>query len=427
MSHKWAANTWVKVSRSFHLWQRHAPKSAASPPLSGTSHCRVRLLQPYFNKVGYLSWRHIQHLRITGRKGWFFKSNQFRQRLGLHTSTLCLNTSASRWSAGLSQQMSRVRNTLDTVSKAVSGTHTELLSKIARLKPSALKAGKKTEATVESTPKPEETLVTPAPAPISAAPPSASATPKPTCDSSPASPSIPTSAATFDASATTSTHPHNSSNAAVTATVQTRCEPKEKRLRRVVPAVKATVTRKQEELKPPPSDSESKSPASKQTTALFHPSTFSVNLDETYNYLAHHINSYFSSSAKTQDKKVNNVDSSSASSHGQKTSNLISVSDKTVSAAPVNPTSSKKGLGHYLSYSAPTVQAFVGSYIAPLVPKFRTAESRSAAVEVKKSEDAPVKQAEAALSKEQKAAEEKAKKLLRQREKVGLQNAMFHL
>ncbi|KAM8750654.1 calcium-independent phospholipase A2-gamma isoform 1-T1 [Acanthopagrus schlegelii] len=418
MSHKWAANTWVKVSRSFHLWQRHAPKSAASPPMSGTSHCRVRVLQPYCNKIGYLSWRHIQHLRITGRKGWFFKSNQFRQRLGLHTSALCLNTSASRWSAGLSQQMSRVRNTLDTVSKAVSGTHTDLLSKIARLKPSALKAGKKAEASVESMPKPEETLVTPTPAPISAAPSSASATPKPVCDSSPASPSIPTSADTFDASATTSTHLHSSSNAAVTATVQTRCEPKERRLRRVVPAVKATVTRKQEELKPPSSDSESKSTASKQTTALFHPSTFSANLDETYNYLAHHINSYFSSSTKTQDKKVNSVDSSYASSHGQKTSNHVSVSDKTVSAAPVNPPSSKRGLGHYLSYSAPTVQAFVGSYIAPLVPRFRTAESKSAAVEVKKSEDAPVKQAEAAISKEQKAAEEKAKKLLLQREKI---------
>lgn len=313
--------------------------------------------------------------------------------------------------------MSRIRNTLDTVSKAVSGTHTELLSKITRLKPNALKARKKAEASVESTAKAEESAVTPT-----------STTPKPICDSSCVSPSIPTSAATLDASATASAHPHNSSQAAVTATSLTVRELKEKKLRRVVPAVKASCARKQEELeKPSLSDTESKSTTSKQTTALFHPSTFSVSLDETYNYLAHHINSYFGSSTKTQDKKVDNVDYSSASSQGQQASDVMSVSDKTDSLAPVAPPPSKKGLGHYLSYSAPTVQAFVGSYIAPLVPKFRTAESKSVAVEEKKHEDAPVKQTEATISKEQKAAEEKAKKLLLQREKVGLQKAIFHL
>ncbi|XP_045892890.1 calcium-independent phospholipase A2-gamma-like isoform X2 [Micropterus dolomieu] len=394
MSHRWAPNTWVK----------HARKSAASFPLSGNSHCKVHVQQPYCYKVGYLSWRHIHHLRVIGCNGWLFKASQVRQRLGLHTSTLYLNTSASRWSAGLSQHMSRVKNTLDTVSKAVSGTHTELLSKIARLKPSALKAGKNAQAGVESTPKAEESAVTSTPATTNAAPLSTSTTPS-------ASLSIPTSAATFDASATTSTHPHSFTQVTDTATILTVHEHKEKRLRRVVPTVKDGVARNQEELKPSQSDNESKT--SKQSTALFHPSTFTVSLDETYNYLAHHINSYFGSSTKTQDKKVDNVDYSSTSSQGQQTSDLLLVSDKTVTPPP-----SKKGLGHYLSYSAPTVQAFVGSYIAHLVPKFRTAESKSATVEEKKSEEAPVKQVEAAISKEQKAAEEKAKKLLLQKEKI---------
>ncbi len=402
------------------MWQTHVRKSAASLLLSGTPHCRIHVQQPYCCKVGYLSWRHIHHLRITGRKGWLFKTHQVRQRLGLHTSTLCLNTSASRWSAGLSQHLSRVRNTLDTVSKAVSGTHTELLSKITRLKPKALKAGKKDEVSVESSAKAEASAVTSSPA---AAPLSASSTPEPLCDSSAADPAITTSAATLNASAATSTHPHSYSQETATATVLPVPEPKEKRLRRVVPPVKASCARKQEELKPSVSHPESKSTSSKQTTALFHPSTFSVSLDETYNYMAHHINSYFSSSAKTQDKKVDDVDGSSASSQGQQSSDLMSLSNKTESAAPVTPSSTKKGLGHYLSYSAPTVQAFVGSYIAPLVPKFRTAESKSAAVEEKKSEDALVKQAEVAVSKEQKAAEEKAKKLLLQREKVRLQKS----
>lgn len=318
--------------------------------------------------------------------------------------------------------MSRVRNTLDTVSKAVSGTHTELLSKISRLKPNALKAAKHVETSVESTPKAEEIPPTPAStiaaSPTIAVSPSTSTTPKPLINSSSVSPSIPAPAASFDASATTSITPHISTQATVTDTIQAVREIKEKRLRRIAPVIRAGSARKSEEPKPSSSDTESKITPSKQTTALFHPSSFSVNLDETYNYLAHHINSYFGSSTKTQDKKADNVDISSASSQGQQTSDLMPLSGKQHSAAPVAPPSSKKGLGHYLSYSAPTVQAFVGSYIAPLVPKFRSVESKSATVEEKKVEVAPVKQVEATISTEQKAAEEKAKKLLLQREKI---------
>lgn len=397
-------------------------KSETSLLSSGTPHYRSHVLQPYCYKVGYLSWRHIHHLRNTGRKEWLCKANQVKQKLGFHTSILYMNTSTSRWSAGLSQHLSRVRNTLDTVSKAVSGTHTELLSKITRLKPNALKAGEKAELSVESTVKAEENALTSTPptaAALSAS--SSSSKPKPPCDSSSASPSILTSGATVKASATTSPHPHSLSQETVTATVLTVTEPKEKRLRRVVPTVKAGCARKQEELKPSLSDSESKSTTSKQTTELFHPSTFSVSLDETYNYMAHHINSYFNSSTKTQEKTEENVGCSSASSQGPQTSELMPVSHKKDSAPQNTLSSTKKGLGHYLSYSAPTVQAFVGSYIAPLVPKFRTTESKSVALE-EKSEDALIKQAELTVSKEQKAAEEKARKLLLQREKVCLQN-----
>ncbi|XP_034390924.1 calcium-independent phospholipase A2-gamma-like isoform X3 [Cyclopterus lumpus] len=312
--------------------------------------------------------------------------------------------------------MSRVRNKLDTVSKAVSGTHTELLSKIAKLKPNALKGWKKANASVESDPKVEESAVTPIPAPTNAAPTSTSTPPKPRCNSSSAGPSIPLSAATLDANATTTTHSHHPPQATDAATIVTVGERKEKKLRRVVPAVKDSSARKKEEIKPLLNDAESKSTTSEQTTALFHPSTFSVSMDETYNYLAHHINSYFGSS--TNNKKVDNVYSPSASSQGKKTNDLMPVPGKTVSAAPVTPPSTKKGLGHYLSYSAPTVQAFVGSYIAPLVPRFRTAENKSATGEEKKTEDGPVKQIEAIIIKEQTTSEEKAKKLLLQREKI---------
>lgn len=319
--------------------------------------------------------------------------------------------------------MSRVRSTLGTVSKAVSGTHSELLSRITRLKPKVLKTGKKAEATVESSAKAEESAATPAPPPNNVSP-SSPAT-KPTRDSSLVSPPIHTSAATLDASASASPHPQNSLPAAVSGTTLTVRDPKDKKLRRVVPSVKASCARKQEELKLSANDAESKNTTTKQTAALFHPSTFSVSLDETYNYLAHHINSYFGT--KTQGKKVDDADNSFTSSQGPQASDITPVSDKTDPAAPVAPTSSKKGLGHYLSYSAPTVQAFVGSYIAPLVPKFRTAESKSAVAVENKLEDAPAKQMETTMTNEQKAAEEKAKKLLLQREKVGLEKLMFYL
>lgn len=312
--------------------------------------------------------------------------------------------------------MSRVRNTLDTVSKAVSGTHTELLSKISRLKPNALRSGKKdSEADFESPVKAVEGGVTPSS--DSAAPCSSSASPSETTgDSSLVSPSVPTSAARFDPGANTSTHPQTPSQAAGAVTSLTVHEHKEIKVRHLVPTVKESFTEKQDAIKPSLSDPEGKNTTPKQTTALFHPSTFSVNLDETYNYLANHINSYFSSTTKTQDTKLENVDSSSAPS---KSGDLTLVPDKPESAATVTPTAIKKGLGHYLSYSAPTVQAFVGSYIAPLVPKFRTQESKNAVLVQKKSENAAVKQTEATGSKEQKTAEEKAKKLLLQQEKVG--------
>lgn len=321
--------------------------------------------------------------------------------------------------------MSRVRSTLDTVSKAVSGTPSELLSRITRLKPNILKTGKKAEATVESSAKAEESAVTPVPPPDNVS--LSSPATKPARDSSLVSPPIHTSAATLDARDSASPHPHNSPPAAGSGTTLTVRDLKDKKLRRVVLPVKSSCARKQEELKLSANDAESKNTTTKQTTALFHPSTFSVSLDETYNYLAHHINSYFGFSAKTQGNKVDNVDNSFTSSQGPQASDIIPVSDKTDPAAPVAPTSSKKGLGHYLSYSAPTVQAFVGSYIAPLVPKFRTTESKSAVAVEKKLEDAPVKQMEATMTNEQKAAEEKAKKLLLQREKVGLEKLMFDL
>ncbi|XP_008409226.1 calcium-independent phospholipase A2-gamma-like [Poecilia reticulata] len=401
MNHRLAPNIWVKIDRASSMCQTHSRRSAALLLLFGTSSCRIHVQQP----VGYLNLRHFHHLKTRGRKAWIFKASQIRQRLGLHTSSLCLNTSASRWSAGLSQHMSRVRSTLDTVSKAVSGTHTQLLSKISRLKP---KEQKQLLASVESTAKLEEKTIT--------------ATPSPTVSTTPSSSAhtgLSTSAAAFDGRTTASTTPAGSAQVTVTPAIVTMRDVSNKKLRRAAPTVKATKKQQEEEELPAPqSNNGYKITTSKETPGLFHPSAFSANLDETYSYLSHHINSYFGSAAKTQNEKGDNIDNNPPPYQPQQHSDLVPVSDKAGRAAPITPPSSKKSLGQYLSYSAPTVQAFVGNYIAPLVPKFRVGESKSTAMEEKKPEAVMVKPTESPISREQSAAEEKAKKLLLQREKI---------
>lgn len=412
MSHRWTPNIWVKLSRACPLW-----KTLAHKPLlfSGTFHCRAHWQQPYCFKAGCPSPSHIHLPWIRVRKAWLCRANQVRFKLGLHTSTLYLNSSTSRWSSGLNQHMSRVRNTLGTVSKAVSGTHTDLLAKISRLKPNAFKAGKNAETIVESSSQAEENVDTSIPRP--ATPPTLT-TSNAAIDTSSTTASAPACVDTFDKT-TSSTKPRSHTQATVADTALPVRVVKEKRIKCVAEAGGA---RKLEETKPSPDGSEMGNKSSKENTAIFHPSTFSVQLDETYNYLAHHINSYFSSSTKTQDKKVDHVDNSTASAQS---SELMSVSDKPDCAAPAPQPSLKKGLGRYLSYSAPTVQAFVGSYIAPLVPKFRTVETKSPAVEVKTAEVTPAKQFDATISTEQRAVEEKAKKLLLQREKVRSENCEY--
>ncbi|XP_061773013.1 calcium-independent phospholipase A2-gamma-like isoform X2 [Nerophis ophidion] len=293
----------------------------------------------------FLSQLYIFHSRgAPTRKAWRRRAYQLRQKLGIHTGGSCLNSSTPRWSAGLSQHMSRMRNTLDTVSKAV--TQTDLLSKITRLK--AQKSG------TNVAPAAEKGTTT-------------------------------ASVTALEAAATTSSsQPHNATQATDAVATAPAQESKEIKLRRVKP------------------EEPQQSSNGKPTQALFHPSSLSVNLDQTYNYVAHHINSYFDSSTKSQEKK----------DHVEKPPQS---SDLMCNRPPLP---AKKGLGHYLAYSAPTVQAFVGSYLTPLVPKFRTGESKSATDDAVKLEDMPGKQAEVSISKEHKVADEKANKLLLQREKI---------
>lgn len=200
----------------------------------------------------------------------------------------------------------------------------------------------------------------------------------------------------------------------------------------------------------------------KQTMQLFHPAALSTNMDETYRTLAQHINSYFgtSSSAEGGDQKQKEADDSASEpilsaipqraedyipvlspvaetksseasitsppseklpSPVDKPSSDTSAAESAPKLTPVLVTSPKKGFTQYLSYPRPSVQAFVGSYIAPLVPKFR-GDSKSVAAEKDKppavivEETTVDKEREKAESEEEEA--KKAKQLLSQREKI---------
>ncbi|XP_062317478.1 calcium-independent phospholipase A2-gamma-like [Osmerus eperlanus] len=412
MTLRWAPDTCVlKLSRAVNLWHTQVQRPAYFPssPLR-TPHCRLHVRQPFSPKVGNLSWKHVQTKKSRGQKGWLCRASQLRQRLALHTNAYCLNSSASRWSA-LSQHMSRIRSTLDSVSKAVSGTHSDLISKIARLKPNAVKAGTDVENSPEVAPQARVSQVS-STIPEEASDPTGTAVGPSATLASATSPQA-TPAPTPINVILTSTHTSNVGPASATGT--SGGEFRDKRLRRVTTTVKATEATKVAQAKPPENVSKS-TIVSKQTAPLFHPSSLSVNLDETYNYLAHHVNAYFGSSTKDDEKKADSEHSGAKSYPSNQPSELLPVSE---APGPSAATSPKKGIGHYLSYSGPTVQAFVGNYIAPLVPKFRT-EARSAAVEKEKLLPAkvPAKQEEVLVNKEQKASEEKAKRLLLQREKI---------
>lgn len=319
--------------------------------------------------------------------------------------------------------MSRIRNTLDSVTKAVSST--DLLSKFSRLKPGS--------ATVDSA-RAGKTL-------------SKNET---SASNNTATASLPETAMKGGEDEKT-TEENEAEKQYQQATEKPFVSPK-KSTSTTVSAASLSV--------PSPSSN-----VALQKMPLFHPAALSTNMDETYKTLAQHINSYFGTSAQAEEgphlpvqqhrgqedpgsepvisavcqtkpacpilspvAETKSIDASTTSGPPPaKQQNLIppvgtTTSDIPVveSAAQVVPASAaspKKGFTQYLSYPRPSVQAFVGSYIAPLVPKFRgdakstaTEKSTASAVEEPTSEKA----GEKTESKEEKIKQQ----LLTQREKV---------
>lgn len=384
----------MSLNKAILLWCTRGQRllTLSVSPLTNNLSGQLYLKKPlsYRIKDIHYNWKNSQKSVI--RRLCPCLGSSLKHKVLLYTNASSFSTSACLGSTDQSYRMSRLKNTLESVSKAVSGTQAEIFSRIARLKPSA----RDSAVGAETTPLQDQREG------------SALATSTPTLVSHPAS-----------SPNTSPSLPESSTGSAPCVQAEVKSK---KSQSQTIKSTEPAATKA-----PPPASFTS----SKQTTHLFHPGSFSVNLDETYNSLSHHINSYFSSFTMDQGKKTEGKGQSPMSTSDSchqgtdQTPTRGDVNDQTETeiSAPVSDPGSalapKKGLGHYLTYK-PTVQAFVGNYIAPLVPRFRT-EPKNTLLETDKPlppENDASKPKEVVESKEQKAAEEKARRLLLQREKV---------
>ncbi|XP_012669677.2 calcium-independent phospholipase A2-gamma-like [Clupea harengus] len=400
MSFRWVPDTCAySLNKVVLFWrtQGQRPLSIVGVPAQSPLH-KPHARYHFSHRASCPSWKHSQILKTRGRKAWLCKASTHRQRLGLYPCISHISASEFSDSADLNHRMSRLRSTLDSVSKAVSGTQADILAKIAQFKP--VQVGKEVKSIHEA---PAEEKASGAATTDVSAPLASTAVPPP---------SVVTVSASIDHEAEEKRQkpPGDSSSKANRNFKKTP--------RNAVVSSKSAV-------------------AFKPAGPLFHPGTFAVNMDDTYNYVAQHINAYFGSATKgttdTEEKQLQleNGLSQPTTEKPEQNGDHAPVPSASLPATvpqppnqvspspPSPPPSPKKGLSHYLSYSAP-VQAFVGNYITPLVPKFR-ADTKAAVAEkdsaTQKIEDT-AKDKKVSENKEQKAAEEKAKRLLLQRERI---------
>ncbi|NXJ62869.1 PLPL8 phospholipase, partial [Rostratula benghalensis] len=285
----------------------------------------------------------------------------------------------------VNNRMSRIKNTIESVSKAVSGTHSELVSRIARLKSHSGSLGK-------------------------------------------------TSKSNTDANSVNA-NPENDKQA-TDARTQENCDRG--------PAAKKSACANEisEFMLVSSSDSHQDTPEDSASTKphLFHISYFSTNFGQTYNFVADHVNWYFNNiSVMDQEKKRNAVLQDSKSEETNKldsSENTVRSEEKTVDSAATLapeaetsgavktnttlPVSTKKSIANFLSYPSNSVQAFVDSYIGGLVPKLRSDTKVVSQEKNKQPEQEVSEKDEEDKAKEVKTAEEKERHLSLQREKASL-------
>uniref|UniRef100_A0A8C9FXT5 PLPL8 phospholipase n=1 Tax=Pavo cristatus TaxID=9049 RepID=A0A8C9FXT5_PAVCR len=337
-------------------------------------------------------WRisHAIHLRVfhTGepqykwarsRTLWYGK--HIFSRVFLYYRVSKLLNSSSKGLTKVNNRMSRIKSTIESVSKAVSGTHSELVSRIARLKSHSGTLGKDTKSNADE----------------------------------------------------------NNLNVNLESGKQVPGARTQEDCNRGLAAKKSSNTNENLEFvlnstsganQDIPEDSAS------AKNHLFHISYLSTSFGETYNFVADHINWYFSNnSVMDQEKKRNALlqdSKSEAKLHSSE--NTVISEEKTVNSAAALapetetqgaeksnaalPVSTKKGIANFLSYPSNSVQAFVDSYIGGLVPKLRSDTKVAAQEKSKQLEQEGSEKDEEDEVKETKIAEEREKHLSLQREKI---------
>lgn len=280
--------------------------------------------------------------------------------------------------------MSRIKNTIESVSKAVSGTHSELVSRIARLKSHSGTSGKANKSSADanniSTNLENDKQVT-------------DVKTQDDCNRGPA--------------AKKSTCASENLESVLVGSNGT-CQD--------TPEVSASTK-----------------------SHLFHVSYFSTNFGETYNFVADHINSYFNNYIMEQGRKRNALLQDSESEERNKldsSANTVPSEEKRVNSAgtlaseaeilgtektnTALPVSTKKSITDFLSYPSNSVQAFVDSYIGGLVPKLRSDTKVVSPEKCKQQEQEVSEKSDEDKAKEAKTVEEREKHLSLQREKASL-------
>ncbi|NXU61172.1 PLPL8 phospholipase, partial [Horornis vulcanius] len=332
-------------------------------------------------------WRinHAAHLRVfhtsepgckwaRSRTFWYNKYIYSHEFLYYRVSKLL--TSSSKGLTKVSIRMSRIKNTIESVSKAVSGTHSELVSRIARLKSHSGTLGKANKSSAD---------------------------------------------------ANNSTNLENDKQVTDVST-QDDCnrDPAAKKSSCASENLESALVNTPEVL-----------PSTKNH--LFHISYFSTNFGETYNFVADHINSYFNNSVMEQGKKRNALLQNSENEEKNKlhsSASTVTREEKRVDSAgtlapeaetldtvktnTALPVSTKKSIANFLSYPSNSVQAFVDSYIGGLVPKLRSDTKVVSSEKSKQQEQEVPEKSDEDKAKEARTAEEREKHLSLQREKASL-------
>uniref|UniRef100_A0A8C0U8Y2 Patatin like phospholipase domain containing 8 n=1 Tax=Cyanistes caeruleus TaxID=156563 RepID=A0A8C0U8Y2_CYACU len=322
------------------------------------------------------------------RTFWYNKYIYSHEFLYYRVSKLL--TSSSKGLTRVSIRMSRIKNTIESVSKAVSGTHSELVSRIARLKSHSGTSGKTNKSSADanniSTNLENDKQVT-------------DVRSQDDCNRGPA--------------ARKSTCASENLESLLAGSSSTSQE---------TPEVSAS-----------------------SKNHLFHVSYFSTNFGETYNFVADHINSYFNNSLMEQGRKKNALLQDSESEERNKldsSANTVTSEEKRVDSAGTSapevetlgtektntalPVSTKKSIANFLSYPSNSVQAFVDSYIGGLVPKLRS-DTKVIPPEKSKQQEQEVSEKSDEDKKEAKTAEEREKHLSLQREKEKLIPCLLRL